>query len=199
MQAGNMAIDRSIEQSIPGVRVFWWVFAVRGGLAVVFAVVLFLASSFLGIFFFDPVTLVYMSLLLGSYVLGNGLLLGVAAGFGFEHHLHLWWLTLCESCFALLLGVYIGISLIMTPESLAFLAGIHALGTGCFQAALAVKMRQDRSILILHVLTGVVSVAVGVVFLQHFHQAPRITTQVLSGYELFFGITSIVFALRLRT
>jgi uncharacterized membrane protein HdeD (DUF308 family) len=199
MQAGNMATDRSIEQSIPGVRVFWWVFAVRGGLAVVFAVVLFLASSFLGIFFFDPVTLVYMSLLLGSYVLGNGLLLGVAAGFGFEHHLHLWWLTLCESCFALLLGVYIGISLIMTPESLAFLAGIHALGTGCFQTALAVKMRQDRSILILHVLTGVVSVAVGVVFLQHFHQAPRVTTQVLSGYELFFGITSIVFALRLRT
>ena len=40
----------------------WWIFAVRGGLAVVFAVVLFLTSSFLGIFFFDPVTLVYLSL-----------------------------------------------------------------------------------------------------------------------------------------
>jgi hypothetical protein len=41
----------------------WWIFAVRGGLAVVFAVVLFLISIFLGIFFFDPVTLVYLSLL----------------------------------------------------------------------------------------------------------------------------------------
>ena len=50
-------------------RYVWWFFAVRGGLAVVFAVVLFLASSFLGIFFFDPVTLVYLSLLLGSFVL----------------------------------------------------------------------------------------------------------------------------------
>ncbi len=48
-------------------KMFWWAFAVRGGLAVVFAVVLFLASSFLGIFFFDPVTLVYLSLLLGSF------------------------------------------------------------------------------------------------------------------------------------
>jgi uncharacterized membrane protein HdeD (DUF308 family) len=194
-----MATDYAIEQPVAAVRMFWWVFAVRGGLAIVFAIVLFLASSFLGIFFFDPVTLVYMSLLLGSYVLGNGLLLGVAAGFGFEHECHLWWLALCESCFALLLGVYIGISLMMTPESLAFLAGIHALGTGCFQAGLAVKMRQDRPILIMLTFTGLVSVALGVVFLQHYHQAPRVTTQVLSGYELFFGITSIVFALRLRS
>jgi uncharacterized membrane protein HdeD (DUF308 family) len=194
-----MATDRAIEQPVANVRMFWWVFAVRGGLAVVFAMVLFLASSFLGIFFFDPVTLVYMSLLLGSYVLGNGLLLGVAAGFGFEHHLHLRWLTLCESCFALLLGVYIGISLILTPESLAFLAGLHALGTGCFQAASAVKMRQDRPILLLLGLAGVFSVALGIMFLLHIHQAPRVTTQVLSGYELFCGLSSIVFALRLRS
>jgi uncharacterized membrane protein HdeD (DUF308 family) len=161
--------------------------------------VLFFASSFLGIFFFDPVTLVYMSLLLGFYVLGNGLLLGVAAGFGFEHHLHLWWLALGESCFELLLGVYIGISLMMTPESLAFLAGIHALGTGFFQAALAMKMREDRPILFLLGLAGVLSVVLGIAFLQHFHQAPRVTTQVLSGYELFCGIASIAFAVRLRS
>jgi uncharacterized membrane protein HdeD (DUF308 family) len=193
-----MANDRELEQPIPSLRMFWWAFAVRGGLAVVFAVVLFLASSFLGIFFFDPVTLVYMSLLLGSYVLGNGLLLGVAAGFAFEHHLHLWWLTLCESCFALLLGVYIGISVLVTPASLAFLAGIHALGTGCFQAALAVKMREDRRNLFLLGLAGLVSLSVGVVFLKHFHQAPRTTTQALSAYEVFCGITSIVFAFRLK-
>src|SRR5271169_6282814 len=98
---------------IQDLRLCWWSFAVRGGLAIVFAVVLFLASSFLGIFFFDPVTLVYMSLLLGSFVWGNGLLLAVAAGFTFEHHVRLWWLTLSEACFALLLGVYIGISLML--------------------------------------------------------------------------------------
>src|ERR1700733_16212551 len=101
----------------------WWIFAVRGGLAVVFAVVLFLTSIFLGIFFFDPVSLVYLSLLLGSFVLSNGLLLGVAAGFAYEHRLHLWWLALGEGCFALFLGVYIGISLMLTSQSLALLAG----------------------------------------------------------------------------
>jgi uncharacterized membrane protein HdeD (DUF308 family) len=193
-----MANDLELVQSIKDLRMFWWAFAVEGGLAVVFALVLFLASSFLGIFFFDPVTLVYMSLLLGSYVLGNGLLLGVAAAFAFEHRLHLCWLTLFESSFALLLAVYIGFSLLMTPESLSFLAGIHALGTGCFQAALAVKMREDRLNMFLLGLAGIVSVSVGIVFLQHFHQAPRVTTQALSAYELFCGVTLIVFAYRLQ-
>jgi uncharacterized membrane protein HdeD (DUF308 family) len=177
---------------------FWWVFAVRGGLAVVFAAVLFFASIFLGLFFFDPVTLVYLSLLLGSFVLGNGLLLAVAAGFAFEHKLHCWWLLLAESCFALLLGVYIGISLWLTPQSLAFLAGIHVCGVGCFQAALAFAMREDRSRLFLLAVAGAISLAVGILFLTHFNQPARPTTQALSAFELFGGITWILFASRLR-
>jgi uncharacterized membrane protein HdeD (DUF308 family) len=179
-------------------RIFWWVFAVRGGLAVVFAAVLFFASIFLGLFFFDPVTLIYLSLLLGSFVLGNGLLLAVAAGFSFEHQLHCWWLMLCESCFALLLGVYIGISLWLTPQSLAFLAGIHACGLGCFQGGLGVAMRADRSRLFLLVVAGAISLVVGILFLTHFNQPARPTTQALSALELFTGITWILFASRLR-
>ena len=179
-------------------RMFWWVFAVRSGLAVVFAAVLFFVSIFLGLFFFDPVTLVYLSLLLGSFVLGNGLLLAVAAGFAYEHQLHCWWLMLGESCFALLLGVYIGFSLWLTPQSLAFLAGIHACGVGCFQAALAVAMRDDRSRLFLLAIAGAISLAVGILFLTHFNQPARPTTQALSAFELFSGITWILFASRLR-
>jgi uncharacterized membrane protein HdeD (DUF308 family) len=185
------------EPVLQDLRMFWWMFAVRGGLAAVFAIVLFLASSFLGIFFFDPVTLVYMSLLLGSFVLGNGLLLAVATGFAFEHQLHLRWLTLCESCFELLLGVYIGISLLMTPQSLAFLAGLHALGNGCFQLALAMKLRREMANLLLLGLAGFISLAVGVLFLTHFNQAARATTQALSGFELFCGLVWIGLAFRL--
>jgi uncharacterized membrane protein HdeD (DUF308 family) len=190
-QALNLAMARPLT-------LCWWIFAVRGGLAIVFAVVLFLTSSFLGIFFFDPVTLVYLSLLLGSFVLSNGLLLAVAAGFAYEHRLHLWWLALGEGCFALLLGVYIGISLMLTSQSLALLAGIHALGTGCFQTALAIKLREDRLNLFLLIVGGVLSLCVGVVFLEHFHQAARPTTQALAGYELLNGIVWSVLAFRLR-
>src|ERR1700733_6533208 len=129
---------------IQDLQLCWWSYAERGGLAIVFAAVLFFASSFLGIFFFDRVTLIYLSLLLGSFVLGNGLLLGVAAFFSFEHRLHIWWLVMCESGFTILLGVYIGISFLLTPQSLAFLAGIHGVGNGCFQTALPVNLLADR-------------------------------------------------------
>jgi uncharacterized membrane protein HdeD (DUF308 family) len=187
------------EHPIPDLGVCWWSFAVRGGLAVLFAVVLFLVSAFLGILFFDPVTLVYMSVLLGFFVLGNGLLLAVSAFFAYEHHLHFWWLVLSEGCFALLLGVYIGISLMLTPQSLAFLAGLHAVGNGCFQFALAIKMREDRGNLILLTGAGAIALAVGVGLLTHYHLTPRVTTQVLSGFEFFGGIVWMVFAFRLRS
>jgi uncharacterized membrane protein HdeD (DUF308 family) len=94
--------------------------------------------------------------------------------------------------------VYIGISMLMTPQSLAFLAGIHALGNGCFQAAMAIKMREERSCLLLLGLAGVISLSVGILFLTHFNQPARPTTQALSGFELFSGITWLVFAFRLR-
>jgi uncharacterized membrane protein HdeD (DUF308 family) len=186
------------EPLIVDLRMFWWVFAVRGGLALVFAAVLFFVSSFLGIFSFDPVTLVYLSLLLGSFVLGNGLLQAVAAGFAFEHRLHLRWLSLSESCFELLLGIYICVSLLLTKESLAFLAGLHALGNACFQIAMAVKMRDDRSHLCLLGLIGIVSLGIGIVFLTHYGQPARITTQALSGFEFLCGATWIALAFRLR-
>ncbi len=190
--------DRLNDEAHP-LRLCWWVFAVRGGLAAIFAVVLFLASSFMGIFFFDPVTLVYISLLLGSFVLGNGLLLGVAAGFSFEHHLNFSWLILFESGFAVLLGVYIGISLVLTPQTLAFLAGIHGLGLGVFQWLLATKLRDDRPSLVVLACAGVVSLTVGVLFLDHAHQAARATTQALSAFELFCGVMWAGFSLRLRS
>jgi uncharacterized membrane protein HdeD (DUF308 family) len=193
-----MSTDALLRPAHP-LRLCWWIFAVRGGLAAIFAIVLFLASSFLGIFFFDPVTLVYMSLLLGSFVLGNGLLLGVAAGFGLEHHLHFWWVQACEAGFAVLLGVYIGVSLVLTPQSLAFLAGIHGVGVGVFQVMLALKLRDDRSDLALLMFAGIVSLIVGILFLDHAHQAARATTQALSAFELFCGLIWGTLSLRLRS
>jgi uncharacterized membrane protein HdeD (DUF308 family) len=187
-----------VNEPVRDLKMFWWAFAVRGGLAIIFAMVLFLSSAFLGIFFFDPVTLVYLSLLLGSFVLGNGLLQGIAAGYGFEHHLHVSWVMLCECFFAVLLGIYIGISLVMTRESLAFLGGLHAVGAGGFQAMLAVKLRDNQFNALLLGAACLFSLAVGFLFLTHVHQAARATTQALSGFELVVGMTWIVLSLRLR-
>jgi uncharacterized membrane protein HdeD (DUF308 family) len=47
-------------------------------------------------------------------------------------------------------------------------------------------------------LAGFVSLTVGILFLTHFNQPARPTTQALSGFELFSGIIWIAFAFRLR-
>ena len=194
----SLANNLERERPIQDLRMCWWSFAVRGSLAIVFAVILFLASSFLGIFFFDPVTLVYMSLLLGSFVLGNGLLLAVAAFFSFEHHMHVWWLLLCESCFALLLGVYIGVSLLLTPQTFAFLAGLDVLGAGLLPISsgrqdAARRFQADPSRHCRHHLCRAWDWLP-----DPLQSGPRVTTQVLAGFELFCGIVWMVFAYRLQ-
>jgi uncharacterized membrane protein HdeD (DUF308 family) len=72
------------------------------------------------------------------------------------------------------------------------------VGTGCFQTALAIKLRADRPNLFLLASAGFISLCVGLFFLTHYNQAPRITTQALSGFELFCGIIWMVFAYRLH-
>ncbi len=173
---------------------FWWLFAIRGGLALLFAGVLCFLGSLLGTIFFDPVTLIFLSLLLGSYVFGNAILSGVAGGFAIEHKHPFGWLMLGESCFAVVLAIYIGHSLFVTAHSLALLAGIHALGTGCFQACLAFKVRQDRFYLTLLGACAVASLCVGIAFLANHTEALQPITRWLSAYELLYGLTGIVFA-----
>lgn len=176
---------------------FWWLFAIRGGLALLFAGVLSFSGSLLGTIFFDPVMLVFLSLLLGSYVLGNAILYGVASIFAIEHRHPHGWLLLAESLFAAVLAAYIGHSLLVTAHSLALLAGIHALGTGLFQAGLAARLRHrpsDRPYLALLTACAILSIAVGIAFLAFHTEALRSVASYLSLYELVYGLVSITFA-----
>jgi uncharacterized membrane protein HdeD (DUF308 family) len=173
---------------------FWWIFALRGGFALVFALVLRFAASLLGTIFFDPVMLVCISLLLGSYVFANGVLLGVAGVYARQHHLRLWSVLLAEALFALVLAGFIGFSLRMTSESLASLAALHTLGVGCFQAASAIRLHGNtRSQWILSLL-ALASWLMGVIFLLNRYEEVRTLTVWLSGFELIFGVVVLVFA-----
>ena len=172
---------------------FWWAFALRGGVAVVFSGVLFYVSSFFGAIFLDPITVVVLGAMLGFYILGNGVLLGVAAGFAAQHRVGIWQLLLAECVFALGLGAYIGFTLLLSSESLAWLAGLHAIGTGSFVGALAVRVRAHRSFAALLGMAAVVSMGVGVAFLFHRDAALKSVTQWLGCFELFYGIAIFIF------
>jgi len=178
--------------------IFWWAFGVRGGFAILFAGMLAFTGNLLGSLLFDPLMLVLLSVLLGFYVFANAVLLGVAASFAFEHHLGLGWLLAGESCFALLLGAYISFSLLITPHSLALLAGVHALITGCFQIVLALKLHRYIRFRVLLGISALIAISIGIFFLTHQTEPLRVISFWLSGFELTYGMIVIAFAWALK-
>jgi uncharacterized membrane protein HdeD (DUF308 family) len=178
--------------------IFWWIFALRGGLALLFALVLYCGASLLGSIFFDPVLFIVLSLLLGSYVLGNSILLGIAGGFALERQHPFGWLLLTECAFTAVLAAYIGHSLFVTAHSLALLAGLHALITGIFQASLAIRLRGSRHCLYALGVCAVISLCVGAAFLTHHTEALAPVAKYLSLYELTYGIVLVILAAFLR-
>jgi hypothetical protein len=178
--------------------IFWWAFGIRGGFAILFAGMLAFSGNLLGSLFFDPVMLVLLSILLGFYVFANAVLLGVGAGFALQHHLSFGWLLAAESCFAVLLGGYIGLSLLMTSQSIALLAGLHAIGAGCFQAVLAFKLQRYQRFKVLLSISALVALSLGAFFLQHQSETPRLISLWLSCFELAYGVIVIAFALALH-
>lgn len=188
-----MNIKTGSEMPMLELSAFWWAFAVRGGFAVLFSGVLFYVSSFFGAIFIDPITVVVLGAMLGFYVLGKGVLMGVAAGYAAQHRVRIWQLLLAECAFALGLGTYIGFTLLLSSESLGWLAGLHAVGTGCFLGALAVRVRAHKSFAALLGLAAVVSLGAGLTFLLHRDAALKNVTQWLACFELFYGIAIFIF------
>ena len=179
-------------------KLFWWVFAVRGGLALLFAGLLQVTASLFGTIFFDPIMLVFLTLLLGFYLVASGIVLAVAAGFAKEHRLGWWENLLADAIFALGLGIYIAISLFMTPHTLGLLAGLHALGIGFLQLAMAVRLRHDRLSTSLLGPASILSLLAGYVFVVHWAQPIRITAHRLSCFELLFAAVTLAFGWRLH-
>ena len=124
-------------------RLFWWLFAARGGFGLRFAAKLHFTAGLLETLFFDPVMLVYLSVLLCFHIVCGGDRIGVASGFAAEHQLGLWKLLLADCIFAIAFGVYIGLPLLMTSHTLSLWAGVHAVGIGLFQLAMAIKLGRD--------------------------------------------------------
>jgi len=195
--AGNataIAETQKFERPMKELGMFWWAFAVRGGGAVLFAGFLFYAGSFFGTIFFDPIMFVALGLVLGFYILSNGILLGIAAGYAAEHQAGFWRLLLAECIFDTALGTYVGLTLLLSSESLAWLAGLHALGAGFFLATLAWKLRANKRYSGILGAAGLVAFGAGAGFLLHRDAATRSATHWLAGFELVYGVILLVFA-----
>jgi len=169
-------------------RRYWWLFLIRGlfGLALgVLALV------------FPGATLAVVVILIGAYLIVDGIVAVVKAMQVMRSDAH-WWVLLLEG----LLGIAVGIAIFVWPGlsilTLAFLVGYWAIISGVLAIVTAIRLRAIIKNEWFYLLFGVVSVLFGAFVL--FAPATGLVYIVLmiSIYGFVAGVTLIALALRAR-
>ncbi len=166
----------------------WWVFLLRGILALIFGIVaiVYPASAF--------VTLV---LIFGAFALVEGIFTLIAVFTSNVRSENWWWLVVNG-----VLGIAVGLLTVLQPVSMAnawiMIIGVWALVTGIFQVISAFRLRKVIVGEIWLILSGLLSVVFGIlVLLDPF--AGAVAVGVIIGiYALMYGITLIGLSLNLR-
>jgi uncharacterized membrane protein HdeD (DUF308 family) len=167
----------------------WWALLIRGIAAVIFGALTFMAPG---------ISLLTLVLVFGAYAFADGVLCIVIA-IRRQRGRDPWWVLLLEG----LAGVGAGIVTLFFPRltalALLFLIAAWAVVTGVLEIALAIRLRKVISGEWLLALTGLASLALGVVLM--LFPGPGVIALVLwtGGYAIVFGTLLIALSLRLRS
>ena len=167
----------------------WWAFLIRGIAAVIFGVLTLLAPG---------ISLVTLVVLFGAYAFADGIfavVMAIRQRGGRNPRWVLWLEGLAGVGAALVTWFYPG----LTALALLFLVAGWAVVTGVLQIMLAIRLRKVISGEWLLVLSGVLSVALGVVLA--LFPAPGVIALVLwiGAYAMLFGALLIGLSFRLRS
>ena len=165
----------------------WWVFAVRGVLAIIIGVLAFVRPD---------VTLVALVALFGAYALLDGIVSTVAA-FTFSGSRYFGWLLL-EG----ILGIAVGVLTFVYPGAIAvsllYLLGAWLILTGILEIAAAIELRKLIDNEWLYLLGGIVSIAAGVLTFYRPNQSALAWLWVIGTYAILFGIMMLAVGFKVR-
>lgn len=167
----------------------WWVFLIRGLLGIAFGIITF----------FQPgISIAALVLLFGAYSFVDGIFAIVSAvrrRTGSEP----WWLLLIEGVAGIAAGVitlgWPGLTVIV----LLYLIAAWAIVTGAFEIAAAIRLRKVITDEWLLVLSGVASVALGVLLVLFPGPGALALVLWIGAGAFVWGIMLIVLSLRLRS
>jgi uncharacterized membrane protein HdeD (DUF308 family) len=165
----------------------WWAVLIRGVLAVVFGVLAFVNPG---------ITLAALVLVFAAYSLVDGVF-AVIAGLRAARRQERWWPFALEG----LLSIVVGIIAFLIPVAAAFallmLVSAWSIVTGLFRIAAAIRLRREIQGEWLLILSGILSVAFGVV-IAIWPVVGLVTVMWLIGfYAVLFGVILIALAFRL--
>lgn len=161
----------------------WWVLALRGVAAILFALCAFL---------WPGVTLYALLVLFSVYAISDGL---IAAVVGARSR---WW---AEMVFGLL-SVAAGIYTIMRPQvtavALLLFIAAWAIMRGVMEIIAAIRLRKEISGEWFMILSGLLSIAFGTIMVMYPGAGALSLLWVISAYALAMGVLMLAFSFRLR-
>ena len=166
---------------------YWWAFALRGVFAILFGLVAL---------FWPDVTLAMLVLLFGFFALSEGVLAIIAAVSNRKEKD--WWILLIEGIAAVLVGILTFAWPEITAVILLVVIAAWAVVTGIMQIIAAVKLRKliqgEWSL----ILSGMLSILLGVILMLRPAAGALTLIWVIGIYALFFGALLVYLAFKTR-
>jgi len=167
---------------------YWWALLVRGLAAVIFSVLAFVLPG---------LTLQILVLMFGAYMLVDGAFRVVAAVGGRRSSIH-WGLLLLHGLLGLALGIFTWVAPGVTVVALLAYIAAWAMMTGVLEIAAAVRLRDEIRGELWLGLSGLLSIAFGVLLLLYPAAGALTMVWMLGGYAMGFGVSMVVLGVRLR-
>jgi uncharacterized membrane protein HdeD (DUF308 family) len=166
----------------------WWMFAVRGVVAVIFGVLALI---------WPGQTLQALVLVFGAYALVDGVF-AMIAGITARKYFDRWWAVLLEGIAGVVIGLVTFFYPNITALVLLYFIAAWALITGIFEIVAAIQLRRVITGEWMLIFGGMLSIIFGVLLFV-FPGAGAVSVVWLIGiYAIVFGISEIIFAFRLR-
>ena len=166
----------------------WWVFVLRGVLAILFGVVAWV---------WPDLTVTVLVALFGAYALVNGGF-AVVAGIASHGEDRRWWAEVLVGVAGIILGVLTFAWPDVTALALLYLIASWAIATGVFEIVAAVELRKAIENEWLLGLGGLASVLFGLLLIVFPGSGALGLIWLIGTYAVFFGILLIALGLRLR-
>lgn len=163
-----------------------WFIGIRGVLAIIFGVLAFIWPGM------TAVALVFM---FAAYAILDGIL-SIAAAVRNREENDRWWLGLLEGIVDIAAGVIAFLFPTLAAITLLFIIAIWAIITGILELVAAIRLRREIENEWALGLTGVVSIALGVIMVLNPGAGLIGLVWAIGGYAILFGILMIALAIR---
>jgi uncharacterized membrane protein HdeD (DUF308 family) len=166
----------------------WWVFALRGLLAIIFGVLAFI---------WPGLTLLTLVLLFGVYALVDGVF-AVVSGIASYGRNERWWAVLLGGVAGIVIGLLTFFWPGTTALALLYFIAAWALVTGILQIVAAIQLRRVITNEWMMILNGIASIIFSVLLFIFPGAGALSLLWLIGAYAIVFGILLIILAFRLR-